>query len=92
MSSVKKSNGQHCLNLFISYELKEKIENLAKKYDRTMADIIRQVLKVGIPILDNMSQAQEQVIQDNVKLIKKWRKMKELKEQEGQVEEYLEKI
>ncbi len=48
---IKKLRGEHCLNIFVSYELKEQIKSLAKKYDRTTSDMVRAVLKIGIPMM-----------------------------------------
>ena len=36
---IKKLRGDHCLNVFVSYELKEQIKTLAKRYDRTTSGI-----------------------------------------------------
>lgn len=76
---IKKTRGEHCINIFVSYELKEKISDLAKKYDRTMADIVRTLLRVGIPILEGLSEAEKRLLDDYIKVIRKWRKVKEMK-------------
>ena len=52
MESLKKLRGEHCLNVFISFELKSRLNELAQKYDRTTADIVRAVLKIGIPMME----------------------------------------
>ncbi|UCD93808.1 MAG: hypothetical protein JSU69_08540 [Candidatus Zixiibacteriota bacterium] len=75
-----KVRGEHCLNVFISYDLKQQLKNLAQKYDRTMADIIRAVLKIGIPMMEGISQAEETMVKEYVQLFRKFRKIKNLKE------------
>ena len=48
------------MNFFISYQLKKKLQTLALKYDTSLADIVRTLLKIGIPVLEGYKQAQEQ--------------------------------
>jgi len=47
----RKVRGEHCLNIFVSYELKSRLKALAEKYDRTTSDIVRAVLRIGIPMM-----------------------------------------
>jgi len=72
--------GEHCLNVFISYELKEKLKELAKKYDRTVADIVRSVLKIGIPMMEGLSRAEEIMVKEYIALFRKLRQVKSLKD------------
>jgi len=76
--SVKKVRGEHCINIFVSYQLKERIQKLAQKYDRTMADIVRTLIKVGIPVMEGVTEAQEKLLNDYVKVIRRLRKIKEM--------------
>ena len=75
-----KVRGQHCLNIFISYELKEKLKVLADKYDRTMADMVRALLKIGIPVMEGISEAEGRMVKEYVQLFRKFRQIKNLKE------------
>ena len=77
---LKKLRGEHCLNVFVSYELKEKIKLLAKKYDRTTSDMVRAVLKIGIPMMEGLSEAEEIMVQEYISLFRKLRKVKSLKD------------
>ena len=77
--SIKKIRGKHCINIFISYPLKERIQKLAQRYDRTMADIVRTLIKVGIPVMEGITEAEERLLNDYVKVIRRLRKIKELK-------------
>lgn len=77
---IKKLRGEHCLNIFISYELKQRISELAGKYDRTMADIVRMLMRIGIPILEGLTQAEEEMMKDYIQLFRKMRKVRELKD------------
>lgn len=74
------SRGGHCLNIFVSFELKERLKDLAKKYDRTTSDMVRSVLKVGIPMMEGLSQAEELMVKEYVQLFRKLRQVKSLKE------------
>jgi hypothetical protein len=78
--TIRKSKGDHCLNLYVSWELKEHIRGLAKRFDRPIADIARSVLKVGIPLFEGLTEAEETVIRENVRMLRRLRKVKSLKE------------
>ncbi len=78
--AIKKLRGEHCINIFISYELKQRVGELAKKYDRTMADIVRMLMRVGIPILEGLSLAEEEMMKDYIQLFRKMRKVREIKD------------
>ncbi len=80
--SVRKVRGEHCINIFVSYQLKERIQKLAQKYDRTVADIVRTLLKVGIPVMEGITEAEERLLNDYVKVIRRLRKIKEMKKDE----------
>jgi len=78
--TIRTSKGDHCLNLYVSWELKERIRELAKRFDRPIADIARSVLKIGIPLFEGLSEAEETVIRENVRLLRRLRKVKSLKD------------
>ena len=84
MSENKKSKanlrGEHCLNIYISYELKDKLKKLADKYDRTTSDIVRAVLRIGIPMMEGLSQAEEVMVREYIALFRKLRQVKSLKD------------
>lgn len=77
---IRKLRGEHCLNIFISYELKKRISDLAEKYDRTVADIVRMLMRVGIPIMEALSKAEEEMMKDYIQLFRKMRKVREVKD------------
>ncbi|MGB2698306.1 MAG: hypothetical protein WBD28_10675 [Candidatus Zixiibacteriota bacterium] len=77
--TIKKVRGEHCINIFVSYQLKERIQKLAARYDRTMADIVRTLIKVGIPVMEGISEAQEILLNDYIKVIRRLRRIKEMK-------------
>lgn len=76
----RKIRGEHCLNIFVSYELKEQLKTLAKKYDRTTSDMVRAVLRIGIPMMEGLSQAEEIMVKEYIQLFKKLRQVKSLKD------------
>jgi predicted DNA-binding protein len=75
-----KTRGEHCLNVFVSHELKAQLKQLAEKYDRTTADIVRAVLRIGIPMMEGLSQAEEIMVREYVQLFRKLRQVKALKD------------
>jgi len=80
MEELKKLRGEHCLNVFVSFELKNNLQKLAERYDRTTADIVRAVLKIGIPMMEGLSQAEEIMMKEYVQLFRKLRQVRHLKE------------
>ncbi|MBI5265975.1 MAG: hypothetical protein HY851_01970 [candidate division Zixibacteria bacterium] len=77
---TRKTRGEHSISVFVSHELKSRIQALADKYDRTAADMVRAVLRIGIPMLEGVSQAEELMVRDYVELFRKLRQVKALKE------------
>ncbi len=75
----EKARGEHCLNVYVSYELKNQLVNLAEKYGLSLADIVRQVIKAGIPVFESLSASQEELITGFVQMLRKSRSMGELK-------------
>lgn len=72
--------GEHCINIFISSEFKERLKTLAGRYDRTMADMIRAILKIGIPVMEGISESEERMLKEYVRLFRKFRDVKNLRE------------
>jgi len=79
---IHKLRGEHCLNVFISYQLKERIKKLAEKYDRTMANMVRILIKVGIPVLEGLTEAEENLLKHSVDSARKMRKIRQMKIEE----------
>jgi predicted DNA-binding protein len=80
MDAIKKLRGEHCLNIFVSHELKSRLTELAQKYDRTTADIVRAVLKIGIPMMEGINRAEEIMIKEYIELFRKLRQVRRLKD------------
>ncbi len=81
---ITKLRGEHCLNIFVSYQLKERIMKLAEKHDRTMAGMVRTLIRVGIPVMEGLSEAEERILKDSVSLARRLKKVKQMKiEEEG---------
>ena len=79
-NQTSRVRGDHCINVFVSYELKEQLKKLADKYDRTMADMVRAVLRIGIPMMEGLSEAEEVMVREYVQLFRRLRKVKTLKD------------
>lgn len=75
----EKPRGEHCLNAYVSYELKSRLSGLAEKYGLSLADVVRQVVKAGIPVFESLSASQEELISGFVQMLRKSRSMGELK-------------
>ena len=77
---MPKGQGQHHIGISVSHEMKERLNALAEKYDRTTADIIRTVLKIGIPMMEGLSQAEEAMLREWVQIFRRLRQVRTLKE------------
>ena len=71
---------EHSVNVFVSFELKNQLKELADRYDRTTADMVRAVLRVGIPMIEGLSRAEEVMVQEYVDLFRRLRRVKALKD------------
>jgi len=81
---INKLRGENCLNIFVSYQLKERIMRLAERYDRTMADMVRTLIKVGIPVMEGLTEAEERMMRDSIAWARRARKVRKMKiEEEG---------
>jgi len=81
--NITKLRGEHCLNVFVSYQLKERIMKLAEKYDRTMADMVRTLIKLGIPVMEGLTEAEEKILKDSITFARKMRKVRQMKIEEA---------
>jgi predicted DNA-binding protein len=79
---ITKLRGEHCLNIFVSYQLKERIMKLAQKYDRTMSDMVRTLIKVGIPVMEGLTEAEDRMLKDSISVARKLRKVRQMKIEE----------
>ncbi len=75
-----KLRGTHCLNVYVSFELKERLQNLADRYDRTLADLVRGIFKIGIPMMEGISESEEMMVKEYIRFFLKLRKADDLKE------------
>jgi hypothetical protein len=76
---INKLRGEHCLNVFVSYQLKQRIMKLAEKYDRTMSDMVRTLIRVGIPVMEGLTEAEERILTDSISLARKLRKVRQMR-------------
>jgi predicted DNA-binding protein len=81
--NITKLKGEHCLNIFVSYQLKERIMRLAEKYDRTMADMVRTLIKLGIPVMEGLTEAEEKILKNSITQARKMRKIRQMKIEEA---------
>jgi predicted DNA-binding protein len=87
---IPKLRGEHCLNLFISYQLKERIKKLAEKYDRTMTGMIRLLIKVGIPVMEGLTEAEENLLKHSIASARRMRNIRQMKiEEDGYEDNHL---
>ncbi len=81
---INKLRGDHGMSIFVSYQLKERIMKLAEKYDRTMTDMVRTLIKIGIPVMEGLTEAEENILKHSIASARKMRKIRQMKiEEEG---------
>ena len=78
--AIRKLRGDHCLNVFVSSELKDRLKRLAERYDRTNSDMVRAVLQIGIPMMEGLSEAEETMVREYIQLFRKLRQVRSLKD------------
>lgn len=81
--NITKLRGEHYLNVFVSYQLKARIKRLAEKYDRSVADMVRALIKIGIPVMEGITEAEEKLLKDSITLARKMKKVTQMKIEEG---------
>ena len=52
------------LNIHVSWELKQALEELAQRHDRTLATVVRSLLRLGIPVLHGIWEAERKMLDD----------------------------
>jgi hypothetical protein len=52
------------LNIQVSWELKQALEELAQRHDRTLATVVRSLLRIGIPVLHGIWEAERNMLDD----------------------------
>ena len=78
--AARKNGEGHYLNVQIAYETKCRIIALSEKFGLSATDIVRQVLKAGLPVFETLSAAQEQLLSGYIELLRKSRGMNGLKD------------
>jgi predicted DNA-binding protein len=54
----------HSLNLFVSWETKQALEDLARRHSRTLATTVRTALRIGIPLVQRVWEAEERKLRN----------------------------
>lgn len=78
--SASRTEREHNLSVYVSYEVKERLKELAARYDRTTSDIVRAVIRIGIPMMEGLTQAEEIMVKEYVELFRRLRQVKSLKD------------
>ena len=75
-----KKRTHHTLSIFVPYDTKQQLKELAKKYDRSTADMVRAIIKIGIPMMQGLSEAEEIMVTEYIRLFRRLRQVRSLKE------------
>lgn len=79
-SSKNPGRREHSIQVFVSHEFKDQLKTLARKYNRSVADIVRAILKIGIPMFESLSDAEETMVREYVELFRRLRRVRTLKD------------
>lgn len=77
-STVSESGNshEHTLVVRITYELKNRLDQLALDLDRNNSDIVRMVLRLGIPLLESLSEAEREVVREYTDIFRRLRRIR----------------
>ncbi|HVP07658.1 MAG TPA: hypothetical protein VMS71_07445 [Candidatus Acidoferrum sp.] len=75
-----KRRGGHTITIFVSHDFKMRLKTMADKYDRTVADMVRAVLRIGVPMMEGLSQSEEIMVKEYIDLFRKLRQVRSLKD------------
>ncbi|MFZ1682632.1 MAG: hypothetical protein WAU88_00745 [Candidatus Zixiibacteriota bacterium] len=71
---------EHHLHVCVSHALREELRALARKYDRTTADMVRSLIKIGVPLMQGISEAEQVMLKEYHELFRTLRTVKSLKD------------
>lgn len=54
MTEATRLRGRHAIKLFVSTELKVRLQQMSQALDRPLADVCRTLLWIGLPILEGL--------------------------------------
>lgn len=55
------------IHIFVTEQLKERIKKLAGKYEQSMSDMVRTLMIVGVPMMEEMNNAKDRLLKDVIK-------------------------
>jgi hypothetical protein len=61
----------HHLQIRASLKTREKIIELARRHNRSTADIVRSALDIGLKLLDKLLESQADMVNEYIRLLKK---------------------
>jgi len=66
---MEKQKRDHIVNLYVNYDLKSALEQLAQRRDQTLSSVIRRVLRIGVPILQRLWDTEDQLLREQSELL-----------------------
>jgi hypothetical protein len=72
MLEVDRSNRNHRpLNIQVPEELKQSLMEMSRRYDRTLATVVRTILRIGLPLLQGVWDAEMRMLEDPEQLLRR---------------------
>ncbi|MCD6162092.1 MAG: hypothetical protein J7K40_06735 [candidate division Zixibacteria bacterium] len=71
------TDNNHHLQIRITARTRGKIRELAEKHHRSTADIVRTSVDMGLRLLENLLKAQDEMVGEYIRLLKKEARRKE---------------
>jgi hypothetical protein len=68
-NTMQKEKHEHIVNLYVSYDIKSALEQLACRRNQSLASVIRRVFRIGIPILHRLWDTEDQLLQEQSELL-----------------------
>lgn len=67
---MTRSRKGHALNLFIEYDLKKSIQEAAEACDCSLSDLVRFLLRIGLPIVRGIRESRELLLTEQVQMFR----------------------
>jgi len=80
MLSAKDARGKHNINLFVSGDLKNRIKKVADRHHRTVSDLTRQVIVIGLRLFEAFSDAEAEAFEELLRVTKSRQRLRLLRD------------
>lgn len=73
---IKKIRGKHDIEVFVSAEFKNRIEELARKHNRNTSEMVRVLIAIAIPVMESIKEVEDRIIAESFIPVKVFKTIK----------------